>query len=67
MKSYCPNCGAGTEYSGPKPKFCSSCGNPFSALAKQENKNYKIKNIKGAIIPSLLVFSFIPVLSILIE
>ena len=42
MKSYCPNCGAATEYSGPKPKFCSSCGNPFSALAKKENKNYKI-------------------------
>ena len=26
----------------PKPKFCSSCGNPFSVLAKEENKNYKI-------------------------
>jgi len=42
MKSYCPNCGSGTSYSGAKPKFCSSCGNPFSVLAKEENKNYKI-------------------------
>ena len=42
MKTYCPNCGSGMSYSGAKPKFCSSCGSPLSALAKQENKNYKI-------------------------
>ena len=42
MKSYCPSCGAATEYSGVKPKFCASCGNPFSVLAKKENKNYEI-------------------------
>ena len=45
MKIYCPNCGSATAYSGPKPKFCSSCGNPMSALAKkekEEQKNYEI-------------------------
>ena len=43
MKIYCPQCGSPTAYVGPKPKFCSSCGNALSALAKkEEHKNYTI-------------------------
>lgn len=45
MKIYCPQCGSPTTYAGVKPKFCSSCGNPLSALAKkekEEQKNYEI-------------------------
>ena len=30
MKLYCPTCGAGTNYSLGKPKFCASCGQPFT-------------------------------------
>ena len=30
MKLYCPTCGAGTNYSLEKPKFCASCGKSFS-------------------------------------
>jgi hypothetical protein len=29
LKTYCSECGAPTEYSLNKPKFCSSCGNSF--------------------------------------
>jgi uncharacterized Zn finger protein (UPF0148 family) len=29
LKIYCPECGAPTEYSMHKPKFCSSCGYSF--------------------------------------
>jgi len=29
LKIYCTECGAGVEYLSNKPKFCSSCGNPF--------------------------------------
>ncbi len=32
MKIYCPTCGAGTDYSLAKPKFCASCGEAFTAL-----------------------------------
>ena len=43
MKSYCPNCGGATVYSGAKPKFCSVCGNALSALAKNDKqKNYVV-------------------------
>ena len=43
MKSYCPQCGGATVYSGAKPKFCSSCGNALSVLAQTEKqKNYVI-------------------------
>ena len=45
MKIYSAQCGSPTAYFGPKPKFCSSCGNPLSALAKkekEEQKNYEI-------------------------
>jgi uncharacterized Zn finger protein (UPF0148 family) len=38
LKIYCTECGAPTEYSLNKPKFCSSCGNPFSGAKKQEEK-----------------------------
>ncbi len=34
MKVYCPTCGSGTTYTMSKPKFCSSCGEAFSALNK---------------------------------
>ena len=34
MKVYCPTCGSGTAYTMSKPKFCSSCGEAFSALNK---------------------------------
>ena len=34
MKVYCPTCGSGTEYSLKKPKFCTGCGEAFSALNK---------------------------------
>ncbi len=30
MKLYCPTCGSGTNYSLDKPKFCASCGQPFT-------------------------------------
>ena len=43
MKIYCPHCGNPTAYIGAKPKFCSSCGNALSALAKkEEQENYVI-------------------------
>ena len=38
MKVYCSTCGSGTNYTMTKPKFCSSCGGSFSALAKTPPK-----------------------------
>jgi len=38
MKIYCPTCGGGTNYAAVKPKFCSSCGEAFSALNKTPAK-----------------------------
>ena len=38
MKVYCSTCGSGTNYTMTKPKFCSSCGGAFSALAKAPAK-----------------------------
>ena len=38
MKVYCPTCGSGTNYAMTKPKFCSSCGEAFSALNKAPAK-----------------------------
>jgi|TARA_R110000824_G_scaffold55613_5_gene153041 predicted RNA-binding Zn-ribbon protein involved in translation (DUF1610 family) len=41
MKSFCPHCGAQMIYSGPKPKFCSSCGenlNSFSSVSNHKKK-----------------------------
>ena len=34
MKQYCSSCGAGTEYSLQKPKFCNSCGEAFASSSK---------------------------------
>ena len=34
MKQYCPTCGAATEYSFKKPKFCNSCGQSFGSVSK---------------------------------
>ena len=34
MKLYCPTCGAGTNYSLEKPKFCASCGKSFSVATR---------------------------------
>jgi|TARA_R110002051_G_scaffold46469_2_gene93071 hypothetical protein len=31
MKLYCPTCGAATNYSMSKPRFCASCGDSFAA------------------------------------
>jgi DNA-directed RNA polymerase subunit M/transcription elongation factor TFIIS len=47
MKSFCPSCGSLIQYAGPKPKFCSSCGNSLSSFSKasespkvvEENQN----------------------------
>ena len=38
MKVYCPTCGSGTEYSLKKPRFCTGCGEAFSALNKAPAK-----------------------------
>ncbi len=39
LKIYCSDCGAVTEYSLNKPKFCSSCGFSFSGeVAKKQEK-----------------------------
>ena len=38
MKVYCSTCGSGTNYTMTKPKFCSSCGGSFSALARTPAK-----------------------------
>jgi len=39
LKIYCPDCGAPTEYSLNKPKFCSSCGSSFNGqVVKKEEK-----------------------------
>ncbi len=38
MKVYCPTCGSGTHYTMTKPKFCSLCGEAFSALSKTAAK-----------------------------
>ena len=46
MKQYCRTCGAGTEYSLKKPKFCGSCGVSFSSISKSEAKTvFKTKSI----------------------
>jgi hypothetical protein len=39
---YCKNCGAKNQYVGTVPKFCSSCGKPFGAIAvaKRVVKNH---------------------------
>ena len=31
---YCTECGSKVSYSGPKPKFCSSCGTPIAGSIK---------------------------------
>lgn len=39
LKIYCTDCGAPTEYSLNKPKFCSSCGYSFNGpVVKKEEK-----------------------------
>lgn len=38
MKVYCPTCGSGTDYSLAKPKFCTGCGEAFSALSQTAAK-----------------------------
>ncbi len=39
LKIYCTECGAPTEYSLNKPKFCSSCGYSFNGkVVKKEEK-----------------------------
>jgi ribosomal protein L37E len=38
---FCTECGAKNEYSGSKPKFCSSCGTPMGATSKATIKQEK--------------------------
>ena len=40
---FCTECGAKNEYSGSKPKFCSSCGTPMSLGANKTNKSKVVK------------------------
>ena len=42
LKIYCTECGAPTEYSLNKPKFCSGCGNPFGAKKQEEKVVQKV-------------------------
>ena len=41
MKVYCPDCGAGTEYSLKKPKFCGACGKSFSTASVPAKRVFK--------------------------
>tara|TARA_R110002020_G_scaffold207146_1_gene412543 strand:- start:17268 stop:17612 length:345 start_codon:yes stop_codon:yes gene_type:complete len=36
---FCTECGAKNEYSGAKPKFCSSCGTPMSPGANKTKQS----------------------------
>ena len=39
MKMYCPECGAGTQYSGKQPNFCHSCGYAFANASAPETQS----------------------------
>ena len=41
MKSFCPHCGAHVAYAGPKPKFCSSCGDSLRSFSTSHKKPEK--------------------------
>lgn len=47
---FCTECGGKNEYSGSKPKFCSSCGTPINEESKQskakENKEPRQPRVK---------------------
>jgi hypothetical protein len=43
---FCTECGAKNEYSGSKPKFCSSCGTPMEATSKTTIKQEKKSKVK---------------------
>lgn len=47
LKIYCSDCGAPTEYSLNKPKFCSGCARPFvnSLANKSQNQVTQVKPI----------------------
>jgi hypothetical protein len=46
---FCTDCGGKNEYSGPKPKFCSSCGSPVSKDADHaKNKKNKKPKLSAA-------------------
>lgn len=38
MKSFCPHCGAQSIYSGPRPKFCGSCGERLDSVSVSHKK-----------------------------
>lgn len=42
LKIYCSECGAPTEYSLNKPKFCTNCGNSFFGAKKEEKVVQKV-------------------------
>jgi len=46
---FCTECGGKNEYSGPKPKFCSSCGTPMNEESKQSKakENEKPKQVRA--------------------
>lgn len=43
---FCTECGAKNEYSGPKPKFCSSCGTPMGGTSKATIKQEKKPSVR---------------------
>ena len=52
MKLYCPTCGGGTNYSLDKPKFCASCGQPFtisSSTTPRKVSKPKLEDTKAEI------------------
>lgn len=47
---FCTECGGKNEYSGVKPKFCSSCGasmNPGANKLKAEKKSTPVKKVSS--------------------
>tara|TARA_B110000305_G_C19059893_1_gene456611 strand:+ start:58 stop:354 length:297 start_codon:yes stop_codon:yes gene_type:complete len=44
QKTYCTSCGAKTEYSLQKPKFCSSCGEPLDVISNAKVSSTRAKN-----------------------
>lgn len=43
---FCTECGAKNEYSGSKPKFCSSCGTPMGTAPKKTIKQEKKPEVR---------------------
>jgi len=39
MKTYCPECGTGTQHGGKRPNFCHSCGYAFANASTLETQS----------------------------